>query len=421
VEALGGSQDADVVVVGAGIVGLASALHLQDRGFRVVVFDPGAPRGRASFGNAGVLSRNSIFPVAGPGVRRRLVRYGLGRDVAVRVRAGSLPRLLPWFRHFIAAADEAHWRDSARLLDSLVARAFESHLELAGQVGARHLIRANGWLRLYRDKAALDASALERAVLAEHHVRADVLSAEEIRQMEPGLTRRFSHGVFFADSGSVESPGELVDFYARAVAERGGRFVTEPVRRIEAGEGALAVHGAGTTVHARFVVLAAGARSGDLARPLGYRFPLAAERGYHRHFALANGVSLNRPVHDAAGGYVLSPMAGAVRLLTGVELALPDDPPDHRQIERVTADARSTIALSDAIEPEPWMGSRPSTPDGRPIIGRSSRHPGLIFAFGHGHIGFANGPFTGRIVADLVTGSPPPIDIDGFSPRRFGG
>ncbi len=413
-------HDADIVVIGAGIVGLAAAFHLQDAGLRVALVDPGDERGRASFGNAGVLSRNSIFPVASPGIRSRLAGYALGRDIGVRVRLASLPHLLPWTRRFLAAADAAHWRASAAVLDPLVARAFDSHVALAERLGARHMIRRNGWLRLYRTRAAFEGSALERAILAEHGVRAEPVDADAIRELEPHLAPRFTDGIFFADSGSVESPGALVALYARAVAERGGRFVTGTVDRLVANEGGFTVSGAGETLKARFVVLAAGARSDRLARQLGYRIPLAAERGYHRHYRPAGNTVLGRPVHDAAGGYVMSPMEGAIRVLTGVELARPDDPPDYRQIETVSADAGRTIALSEPVEAAPWMGSRPSTPDGRPVIGRAARHPGLVFAFGHGHVGFANGPLTGRIVADIVTDRAPPIEISGFSPSRFG-
>lgn len=411
---------ADVVIVGGGIVGLSSALHLQERGLSVALFDPGEARGRASFGNAGVISRNSIFPIAGPGMRRRMLHYALGRDVAVRARLASLPFLLPWARRFLAAADERAWRTSAALLDPMVARSFDEHVALADLVGARHLIRRNGWMRLYRSAEALAGAALERSLLAQHGVRAEVLAVEDIVQLEPHLARRFTSGLLFSDSGSVESPGELVEAYRRAAVARGARLVDAPAERIAHSSDGVEVTGGGRSVKARFAVLAAGAWSGRIARTLGYRFPLAAERGYHQHFALAEGAALGRPIYDPAGGYVLSPMNGAVRVLSGVELARPDDPPDHRQIRAVAADAARTIALAAPVEETPWMGSRPSTPDGRPVIGFAARHERLVFAFGHGHVGLSNGPLTGRIVAALIAGEAPPIAIDGFSPRRFG-
>lgn len=411
----------DVVVVGGGIVGLSVALEAQMRGLTVALIDPGIDEARASYGNAGVLSRGSIFPMAAPGLRARLPRYALGRDVSVRARLRSLPFLLPWLARFVLAAEEGAWRRTAAALNPMVAQAFDRHVAMADVVGARHLIRRNGWLRLYRSEQAFAGSALEREVLAHNGVRTDCLGGDEIRQLEPHLARRFTNGIFFPDTGSVESPGELVELYRLAAEARGAvlvRGIAEGISRLEAG---MAVHVGENRVQGSHVVLAAGARSADLARKLGYRFPLAAERGYHRHFDLPAGVELRRPVYDAAGGYVLSPMNGKVRLLSGVELARPDDPADTTQIRAVEPDARQTLRFTAPVEHEPWLGSRPSTPDGLPIIGRAARHPGLIFAFGHGHIGFANGPVTGAIVASLIRNEAPPVAISAFAPQRFGG
>ncbi|MCX5496622.1 FAD-binding oxidoreductase [Kaistia dalseonensis] len=414
------TEHTDVIIVGAGIVGLSSALHLQERGLKVMLLDPGDERRRASFGNAGVLSRNSIFPVASPDVRKRLIRYALGRDIAVRARLRSLPALMPWVEKFLLAANDTAWRRSAALFDALVSKSFESHIALADLVGARHLIRRNGWMRLYRSEAAFSGSAIERSVLAQYGIAAEPLTAADIDALEPCLARRFTHGLFFSDSGSVESPGTLVQYYRKAVTARGGRFIDAKADRIVPRDDGVTVYGCERTIEARFAVLAAGAWSGTLARTLGYRIPLAAERGYHRHFRLGEGVELRRPIHDAAGGYVMSPMNGTVRLLSGVELARPDDPPNYRQIEAVTRDAAGTIALGSMLDETPWMGSRPSTPDGLPVIGLAPRHRRLVFAFGHGHIGFANGPITGRIVAALIANETPPVAIEGFSPARFG-
>ncbi|WP_269932651.1 NAD(P)/FAD-dependent oxidoreductase [Aminobacter sp. HY435] len=410
----------DVVIVGGGIVGLSVALEAQSCGRTVAIVDPGSAEGRASYGNAGVLSRGSIFPMAGPGIRSRLPRYAMGRDIAVRARLRSLPFLLPWLTRFLLAANEDAWRRSAAALNPMVAQAFDRHVALADLVGGRHLIKRNGWLRLYRSQQAFDGSVLERQVLAENGVRIDCLGDDEIRQLEPHLAHRFSNGIFFPDTGSVESPGELVELYRQAAEARGATFVAGTADAISQLDGCMAVYVGGERIEGSHVVLAAGARSAALARSLGYRFPLAAERGYHRHFELAEGIELRRPVYDAAGGYVLSPMNGKVRLLSGVELARPDDPGNATQIESVEPDARKTLRFTAPVEEKPWLGSRPSTPDGLPVIGRAVRHPHLIFAFGHGHIGFANGPMTGDIVAGLIKGERAAFPIDAFSPARFG-
>jgi len=411
---------ADVVVIGGGIVGLSTALELQARGKTVAIIDPGEARGRASFGNAGVLSRGSIFPVAGPGVIGKLPGYLGGKDIAVRVRLSALPEFAPWLPRFLLSANETSWRKAAAALNPMVAAGMDRHLALADMVGARHMIKRNGYLRLYRHDNGVGTSATERAVLSEHGVRIEALDAAAIRDLEPHLAHRFKSGLHFVDTGSVESPGELVAAYERAFLARGGIALRGQAQSLSETPDAVRVTTAADAMTAETAVLAAGAWSARFARTLGYSIPLAAERGYHLHLKPTGNAVLNRPVFDAAGAYVMSPMGGTVRVLSGVELARPDDSPDLTQIEAVVADAKKTLAMEVSPDHQVWMGSRPSTPDGMPVIGGAARHKRLVFAFGHGHIGFANGPITGQAVAQLITGEPVAIPIGPYAPGRFG-
>jgi D-amino-acid dehydrogenase len=400
------------------MVGLASALHLVKRGRSVAVLDRGGERAKASFGNAGVINRGSIFPVAGPGLWPNLFRYARNADPAVQLRYSALPAAMPWLRHFLRRANAEAWREAAAALDPLTAAALGEHIALAEEVGARDLIAQRGYLKLYRSEAAFAASRLEREILAHHSIRTEILDADEIAAAEPALTRRFAKAILFPGSGAVDRPGELLARYRAAFLARGGKFIEASCEQIEPKPDNVLIRWAGGSILARQVVLAAGAWSGALAHTLGYRFPLAAERGYHRHYRVTH--NLTRPVHDTGGAYVLSPMGDdTVRLLCGIELARLDDPENPRQLAMVQPEAAKMLALGDPVEPEPWCGSRPSTPDGLPIIGRAPRHPGVIFAFGHGHIGLSTGPITGRIVADLVDQRAPPLPIAPFSPERF--
>jgi D-amino-acid dehydrogenase len=410
--------DADVAVIGGGIVGLSCALQLILRGRSVVLLDPGDTRRSASFGNAGVINRASLFPVAGPGLWRNLARYACTRDIAVALRYRAQLGVLPWIRGAVSRAHETAWREAAAALDPLTAGALAEHRGLAELTGAAGLLSQQGYLKLFRTEAAFEAASLEREILAHHRVEVVALDEREIADLEPALTRRFARGLLFPESGAVTRPGELVERYRAALAGRGALLLESMCDRIEPGPDDVAIHWPGGVLRASQAVLAAGAWSGPLARKLGYRFPLAAERGYHRHFRVE--ASPSRPFHDTGGAYVVSPAGdGVVRLLSGIEIAAPGDPPNHRQINAVTDEARQTLKLGAPVESEPWLGSRPSTPDGLPIIGRAPRHPNVIFAFGHGHIGLSTGPLTGRIVADLAGQRSPPIPIAPFAPERF--
>jgi len=410
----------DVAIVGGGMVGTATALACLARGLTVTLVDPGGIRDAASYGNAGVISRGSLFPVAAPGLLAKLPRYALNRDVAVRVDYGSLLAVAPWLAAFVRRCDEASWREAAAALDPLCAAAYDEHWRVAGAIGAQGLIERRGWMKLYRSEEAFLGSALEREILAHHKVGFEVIDGAELPQFEPALTRRYARAVWHTETGSVRDPGALVEAYARAARAKGAAFVTAKARTVvEEGAGARVLLEGGGEVVAGTVVVAAGVAAHDLTRTMGYRLPLAAERGYHRHFADAGDHPLSRPIHDTGGGYVVAPMNAGLRQLSGVELARRDAPANLSQITAVEADARGTLAMGEAVEPAPWHGSRPSTPDGLPVIGRAPRHPHVVFAFGHGHIGLSTGPITGKVVAEIIAGTPTSIPIAAFSPGRF--
>lgn len=410
--------DYDVAVIGGGMVGVATALEMVDRGLSVALIDPADPRGRASFGNAGVISRGSVLPMAGPAIWGKLARYLRNVDPALHVRYGALPSLLPWGIAFLKSCNEDSVRRTARALDTLCAHSWSEHLRRAEELGFANRYVRRGWLKLYRSEEAFAGSALERRMLAENGITTEILDGDEIAKAEPALKRRFARALQVPDTGSVDNPGAVVEAYTQAFVARGGHIIAGKVLALsDDGEQVSVQHEAGHLI-ARQAVVAAGARADQLLRPLGYRFPLAAERGYHRHFRVT-GATLTRPIYDTGGSYILAPMGDTVRLTSGVELARPDDPPNYSQIETILPDARRSLEFGEPVEAEAWHGSRPSSPDGLPVIGRLPRHPNIIVAFGHGHIGLSTGPITGRVVADIAGQRQPPIPIAPFAPERY--
>lgn len=415
----GSSVGCDVAIIGGGIVGLATAIELQARGSRVAVIDRDVPAGRASFGNAGVINRGSILTIANPGIWRKAARYAANREVALRIRYASLPHLARWLVHFVGHCNEAAWRRSAQALNPLVAAAYEHHMRLAELTGARSLIRHNGYLKLFRSEASFAAARLEREILASAGVRTTVVHAAEIRDLEPALAPVFSHGLLFPESGAIDNPGLLLDRYRQSFRDRGGTFVRGEAQGIEYGLHGIRIYVDGRPLSTPRAVIAAGVWSPRLLTPLGYHIPFLAERGYHAHFRIDGPMTLNRPFFDADAGYVAAPMNDTIRVLSGIELARAEDPPDFSQLDAVTMAAAKVLPLRDMVDGSRWVGSRPSTPDGLPIIGVPTRHPRLLLAFGHGHIGLSTAPVTGRIVADLASGQPPTIPIDAFAIERF--
>jgi D-amino-acid dehydrogenase len=413
-------QSADVVIIGGGIVGLSTALEVQERGRKVVLVDPDVPRARASFGNLGVISRGSIFTVASPRIWGSALRYLLNRDSALRLRYSSLPYFARWLTHFMTCCNESHWRSAAKALNPFVGAAYEHHVRLAKWAGAESLVKRNGYLKLFRHERTFESSALEREMLAEAGIRVSILGRAEIRDLEPSLNNVFCKGLYFHDTGNVDSPGRLVEFYRQAFCARGGTLIPTQARAIELSSNSVKVHlRSGGSVRGAHAVVAAGVHSAELIAPLGYRIPFAAERGYHMHFELPPGRTLNRPFVDAEMSYGAAQMGDTLRIDSGVELARPDDPPDYTPLKMVVQAARDVLPIGALVRDSEWVGSRPSTADGLPIIGRAQRHPQLFFAFGHGHIGLSTGPVTGRIIAALIADEPQPLPITPFAIERF--
>lgn len=414
-------ETADIVVVGGGMVGLACAIALKDRGLDVVLCDPGEARARTSYGNAGVVSRGSILPMSSPALWGKLPAYLRNADRGLRLRYAHLPRIIPYTAHFLASARASRWRRAAAALLPLTSAAYPAHERLAVRAGTSERLQRTGWLKAYRTQAAFEAAALEREILSGHGVAFDILDTAGIRDLEPALVRPYARAMLLTETGSVREPGRLIEACEALFAGLGGRRLRGSVESLSPeAEGWRVVHEAGA-VRSKQVVLAAGAASGSIARSLGYRFAVAAERGYHRHYALhPDSPPLTRPVLDTGAGSILSPMGDhRVRVLSGVELNARDAAPDHTQIEAASREAGETLRLGGPLDNEPWLGSRPSTPDGMPVIGPAPRHRGLLFAFGHGHIGLSTGPITGEIVADLATGRTPAVPVAPFAPQRL--
>ncbi|MDP4004489.1 FAD-binding oxidoreductase [Methylobacterium sp. NEAU K] len=414
-------ETADIVVIGGGMVGLACGIALRDRGLDVVLCDPGEARARTSYGNAGVVSRGSILPMSSPALWGKLPAYLRNADRGLRLNYAHLPRIIPYTAHFLASARASRWRRAAEALLPLTSAAYPAHERLAARAGTSERLQRTGWLKAYRTEAAFAAAALEREILSEHGVAFEILDTAGLRETEPALVRPYARAMLLTETGSVREPGRLIEACEALFSGLGGRRLRGSVGRLwqEAG-GWRVAHEAGT-VRARQIVLAAGAASGAIARPLGYRFAVAAERGYHRHYALHPGSPpLTRPVLDTGAGSIIAPMGDhRIRVLSGVELNARHAAPDHTQIEAACREAAGTLRLGGPLDNAPWLGARPSTPDGMPVIGRAPRHEGLLFAFGHGHIGLSTGPITGEIVADLATDRPPRVPVAAFAPDRL--
>jgi D-amino-acid dehydrogenase len=411
-------MDCQTLVLGAGIVGVCCALHLQAAGQSVILLDRDEPGRGTSHGNAGLIERSSMVPYAFPRQWSRLLRYGLNQQSSMRFSPMFLPRLAPWLLQYWRQSSPANLAEAARAMRPLIERCVEEHDVLVEASGMSGLIRAKGWIEFYRDRDELDQAVADATTYDQYGLRYDILDAAQLREREPDL-KGVVGGIHWLDPKTVSDPGALVRGYAALFVKRGGVLLQGDAGTLrQQGSEWMADSDEGT-VHARNVVIAMGPQSAEVFSRFGYRIPLAIKRGYHMHYASQPGAELRHSVIDAQAGFVLAPMARGIRLTTGVEFAASDAPINEIQLRRCETIARTLYPLGARLDAQPWLGRRPCLPDMRPVIGAAPNHEGLWFNFGHAHHGLTLGPVTGRLLAELMTGAPTFTDPAPYSPGRF--
>lgn len=410
----------DVIVLGAGIVGVSVALHLRQRGFDVVLVDRRAPGEETSFGNAGLIEASSVVPYAFPRDWRTVLRYARNGSTALRYDVRSLPSYARWLARFWWESAPIRLQAAARDMLPLIGRSVAEHEAFIERAGLADLVRPTGWLEAYRAADAFEREALDaQRIAATHGLDVRILDRAGLSGVEASLGSGYAGAIHWTDPRSVSDPGALTKGYARLFEREGGRIVRGDATTLEQHGAAWRVQTNDGPIEAEAAVVALGAWSDRVLRPLGYRVPLMAKRGYHMHYESTAKAPLLRPVVDIEGGYVVAPMRRGLRLTTGVELAGRDRPPNPVQLDLAERAARPVFGLGRRLDDTPWLGLRPCTPDMRPVIGPAERHPGLWFAFGHAHHGLTLGPVTGRLLAEMMTGETPFTDPAPYRVGRF--
>jgi len=413
-----------VGVIGAGMVGVCTASWLQRDGHSVFLIEAGEPGRGASFGNAGCLNGSSVTPVSMPGVIRNVPRWLFDPLGPLSLRWSYLPVIAPWLLRFMRAGTLEKVRAQARALRPLLGPTLEALKPLVRAAGADDLVHRLGHLYVYRSVESLAKDRLAWMLRRENGVEIDEFDADELRQLEPALSRDYVRGLLVRENGHTSNPLGLVQRLLEHFLRSGGELVRARAYgfRLEGGRLAAIQTDCGDLA-ASAAVVCAGAYSKPLAAAIGDRVPLETERGYH--LMISDPESMPRiPTADADGKFVATPMDTGLRFAGTVELAGRAAPPDWRRARILLTQGRKMLPGLAVSHPEErismWIGHRPSLPDSLPVLGPSRASPDVIYAFGHGHVGMTAAPMTGKIVADLIAGRLPAIDISPFAPGRFG-
>lgn len=409
-----------IAVIGAGIVGVSSALWLKRDGHDVTVFDriePGDPA-QTSYGNAGLLARSSVIPVPTPGLVKAVPKMLFAKDGPLFLKWRYLPKLLPWLIPFLKGANEATVRRTATALSDILGDSVDQHAALAEGTDAAQYITKGSYTFLYKDRAYFEKEALAFSIRAEHGFTWDELDRDALLQRDPNLGPGYTFGAAVHDHGWIANPGAYTAALFSAFRGLGGVFEQTEVDEVSSGERTAEVVAAGRSLQFDRIVLASGAWSRKLAERLGHKIALESERGYH---IMLKNPSVRPPcpymIGDAKFG--LTPMQHGVRAAGLVEFGGLTAAPSTKPLDLFRRALRRVYPSIEWENEDTWMGHRPSTTDSLPMIGESTKAKGIYFAFGAQHVGLTSGPKTGRLIADMIGERRPNIDLSPFATNRF--
>ena len=409
----------DVIIIGAGVIGLSAAIAAQARGLSVVVVDREGPAAGASAGNAGAFAFTDILPLASPGILKKAPKWLLDPLGPLSVPPAYALQIAPWMFRFWRACQPSRVAAATTAQTTLMDLSKAELEPFLTATDTLSMLRKDGNLQVYESEAEFRASLPGWEVRRDHGIEFRHVKSDEMAAIQPGLASRFILGTFTPGWYSIADPKLYTLALAQHFRARGGSIETSEISALRAVAGGVEVVATdGKVREAGKVVLAAGAFSHRIARTLGERIPLETERGYNTTLP-ADAFDLRTQVTFGGHGFVVSKLSTGIRVGGAVELGGLALPANFRRSEAMLQKARSFLT---GLKPEggvQWMGFRPSLPDSLPAIGRARATPDVIYAFGHGHLGLTQSAGTARLVADLLTGQTPAIDLASFSPQRF--
>lgn len=408
------------VVVGAGIVGAAIAFELQRRGKSVVLVDRDQPGRGASFGNMASIAVTEFMPTSRPTTWAKIPGWLADPEGPIRLRPGYLPKLTPWLLRFLLAGLPSRVAKLEQAGAALCHRVYDDLLPMLDAAGVPDVLSEEGCLSLYASDAELAADREHIDIIERFGFHCPELSQEEVQELEPTIAPVIKKAILFPKNKSVRDPYHLVLTLVERFREMGGTVETGEVGAIDCQDGAVSsiVLTDGRRIACNEAILAAGAYTGRLSRMIGEPIPLETERGYHTQI-MAPDIALRHSLIWPAKAFMVTPTAGGIRIGGTVEMAGLDAAPDYRRARVLVRRAKEALPTLQVKETSEWMGHRPALPDTVPIISRSAKVQGVFYATGHGHLGLTYSATTARLIADLVTGQTPPLDLTPYRVDRF--
>lgn len=413
------TSNAPITVIGAGIVGLCTALSLLKQGQQVCIIDPGNLADSCSYGNAGSLSSGSVAPLGMPGVFKNLPKWLLDEDAPLHVRREYWLKVFPWLTRFVLSSRPVRVEQISFALKELLSPSVALYQTLLHELGAENLLSQCGQLQLYPSQQYRQADAAVWQLRKRRGVKLEYVERQDIEALEPAIGPRYVCGVFIPDEGMILNPGRLLEALHRQIIQLGGQIIHGKAHGFhlegDQVDGVITDNG---TIATCATVLAAGAWSARLAQQLGDKLPLQTQRGYHVSLPSA-GIQLGRPVVATDRKYFVSPMEHELRIAGTVEFDSLDAPAHFERAEILLRQVQELLPDIQTTQPGYWMGHRPCFPDSLPVIDRASHVRNVVYAFGNGHLGLTAGPMMGRQAGKMIVGQKPDIQLQPFGLDRF--
>lgn len=408
-----------VTIIGAGIVGLATACVLVERGSSVTIIDREGPAAGASQGNAGGIAWTDVAPLASPGKWKDALKWMMDPLGPLTVRPAYALKIMPWMLRFMAACSKGQVARSTVALAALNGGALPSWERVWRLTGTHNQVRRNGCLEIFDNQAKLDQYRAGWAEQRDYGIEVLEMSGDEIRDIEPELTPTIVGGGYLPGWAQMDDPKKLCLSLADWLVAQGVTFEVASVEGVQAiAEGAEIRFADGSSRCCEKLVIACGAWSKKLTAQLGDAIPLDTERGYNITVP-DPGVKVSNFIMLPGHGFVLSPLEIGLRIGGAVEFGGLDLPPNWKRIDAMIAKAKTIYPKLDASVGKRWMGFRPSLPDSLPVIGKSSASEHILYGFGHAHHGLTESAVTGDMLAAMIYGETPVVDPEPFRATRF--
>ncbi len=415
-------QQREIIIIGAGMVGVCTALALQKKGLQVTLLDSSEPGTETSFGNAGIITPSSLIPFNNPKLFKQLPNFLLNNSAGFRYSSRYLLAEFTTMLRFLSFSGRSSTARRTANLYQLIERSMALHTDWASAENSPASLRHSGWLKLYRNSKSFNNAQYEQDIYQQFNIGTQQLDAAQLHSFEPGLKDIYRHGVLINDALSVSSPGSLVKVYAAQFKRQGGELLQLKISHLQKlAAGWMIAQQCSTddmaTLSCRQLVIAAGPWSKQLLSQLDMNLPMLFERGGHREYVSADTRPLSMPIHDIDGSFVASPIANGLRISCGVELNKHSASHSNTQLDLVEYSARQALDFADSASSQ-WQGARPTMPDSLPLIG-ATKLAGLWLNTGHQHIGFSTGPASAELLANLVVGECHSPTTNCFAPSRF--